>query len=79
MKVSSNVDGGSDDKNNFPNKLLLANKQVSRLHKVFANNCSTNIKLSKTHLHKIGEAERFLDRLLGPLLKTRIAFNEKCI
>ena len=69
MKVSSNVAGGSDDKSNFPYKLLLANTQVSRLHKAFANNCSTNIKLSKTKLHKIGEAERFFDRRLRPLLK----------
>ena len=29
--TSSNVIGDSDDKNNFPHKLLLTNTQVSRL------------------------------------------------
>ena len=32
--TSSNVVGDSDDKNNFPRKLLLTNTQVSRLRKV---------------------------------------------
>ena len=32
--TSSNVVGDSDDKNNFPHKLLLTNTQVSRLRKV---------------------------------------------
>ena len=41
-----------------------------RLRKAFANNSSTNIKLSKTQLHKIGQLGRFLGRSLGPLLKT---------
>ena len=36
----------------------------------FANSSSANIKLSKTQLHKIGQSGEFLDRLLGPLLKT---------
>ena len=30
----------------------------------------TNIKLSKTQLYKTGQSWEFLDRLLGPLLKT---------
>ena len=34
----------SNDENNFSRKLLLTNKQVSRLHKAFANNSSANIK-----------------------------------
>ena len=40
------------------------------LRKAFANNSSANMKLSKTQLHKIGQLEGFLGRLLGPLLKT---------
>ena len=51
-------------------KLLLTNTQVSRLRKAFANDSSANIKLSKTHLHKIGNSGGFLGRLLGSLLKT---------
>ena len=70
MKNSLNVVGGSNDENNFQHKLLLTNTQVSKLLKAFANNSSANIKLSKTHLHKIGQSGGFLGRLSGPLLKT---------
>ena len=69
MKLSSNVVGDSSDENNFLHKLLLINVQVSKLRKVFANNSSVNIKLSKTQLHKIGQSEGFLGRLLGALLR----------
>ena len=41
--------GDSNDKNNFPHKLLLTGRQVSRLRKAIANNLSVNIKLSKTY------------------------------
>ena len=57
--------------NIFSHKLLLTNRQVSRLRIDFANNLSTDIKLSKTQLHNIGQSGRFLDRLLDPLLKTK--------
>ena len=70
LKISSNVVGDSNDENNFLHKLLLTNTQVSKLRKAFANNSSANLKLSKTHLQKIGQSGQFLDRLLGPLLKT---------
>ena len=72
LKISSNFVGDSNDENNFLHKLLLTNTQVWWLHKAFANNCSANIKLSKTQLHKIGQSGGFLGRLLGPLLKTRL-------
>ena len=39
--------GNSDDKANFPHKLLLTNRQVANLRKAFANHTSTSIKLSK--------------------------------
>ena len=45
--------GNSGDETNFPNKLLLTNRQVANLHKAFANNLSTDIKLPKTQLSKI--------------------------
>ena len=51
LKLSSNVVGGSNDENNFPQKLLLTNTDVLRLCKTFANGSSVNIKLSKTQLH----------------------------
>ena len=70
MKISSNIVGDSNDGNNFPRKLLLINTQFSRLRKAFANNSSSNIKLSKTQLNKTEQSGEFLGRLLGPLLKT---------
>ena len=70
LRLSSNVIGNSDDETNFPHKLLLINRQVANLRKVFANNSSVNIRLSKTKFTKIKQSRRFLGRLLGPLLKT---------
>ena len=59
-----------DNEANFPHKLLLTNRQVANLCKAFANQLSTDIKLSKTQLSKIIQSGRFLGRLLGTLLKT---------
>ena len=56
LKGLSNIDGDSNDENNFPQKLLLTNTQVSKLLKAFENGSSVNIKLSKPQLHKIGQA-----------------------
>ena len=70
LKISSNVVGDSNDENNFPHKLSLTDTQILKLHKIFANNSSANIKLSKTQLYKIGQLGGFLGRRLGPLLKT---------
>ena len=78
MKISSTVFGDSNDKNNFRHKLSLANKQVSKLLKAFTDGSSANIKLSKTQLDKIEQSGGFLGRLLGPLLKNWLAFNEEC-
>ena len=41
------------------------NSKVSNLRKVFANNSSTNIKLSKTQLSKMIQSGGFLGRLLA--------------
>ena len=62
--------GNSDDETNFPHKLLLTNRQVANLRKVFANHTSTDIKWSKTQLSKMIKLGGFLGRLLGPLQKT---------
>ena len=66
-------------KNNFPHKLLLTNTQVARLRKDFANNCSTNIKLSRTQLHKIGQSGGFSGRILGPLLTSGLPLIENVL
>ena len=44
------------DGNNFPHRLLITNAQVSKLRKAFENCLSSNIKLSETHLQKIGQS-----------------------
>ena len=55
LNLLSNVIGNSNDETNFSHKLLLTNRQVSRLC-----NTSSNIKLSKTQtLPKIGQSRGF--------------------
>ena len=54
LKLSSNVVGNSSDETNLPHKLLLTDAQVARILKPFANNSSTNIKLLRAQLSKIG-------------------------
>ena len=68
LRLSSNMVG--DNETNFPQKLLLTNRQVSNLRKAFPNHLSDDIKLSKTQLSKMIQSRGFLGRLLGPLLKT---------
>ena len=53
-----------NDERNFPHKLVLTDRQISKLRKTFANNLSGNIKLSKI------QSSVIIGRLLGPLLKT---------
>ena len=60
----------SNFKTNFLHKLLLTNRQVANLCKIFTNNFSASIKLSKTQISKILQSGGFLGRLLEPLLKT---------
>ena len=43
LRLSSNMIGNSDDKTNFPHKLLLTNRQVANIRKAFTNNSSTDI------------------------------------
>ena len=52
--------GNSDNETNFPRKLLLTNRGMANLRNSFANNLSTNIKLSKTQLPKIVQSGGFL-------------------
>ena len=52
---------------------------MSKIYKAFANGSSANVKLSKTHLHKIGQSGGFLGRLLGPLLKTGMSLIGKVL
>ena len=71
--------GNSDDKTDFPNELLLTNRPVANLRNAFANNLSTDIKLSKTQLSNMIQSGGFLDRLLGPLIKTGLPLMQNAI
>ena len=55
LRISSNMVGNSNDYTNFPHELLLTN-----IRKAFANNTSTDIKLSKTQLSKMIQSGGFL-------------------
>ena len=79
LRLSSNMIGDSDDKINFPHELLLTNRQVANLCKAFANNSSTDIKLSKTHFSKMIQSGGFLGRILGPLQKTGLPLLKNVI
>ena len=68
-----------DNETDFPHKLLLTNRQGSNLRKAFANHLSADIKLSKTQLSKVIQSGGFLDRLLGPLLKTGLPLIKNVI
>ena len=70
LGLLSNMIDNSDDETNFPNKLLLTNRQVSNLRKAFPNYLSADSKFSKTQLSKMIQSGGFLGRLLSPLLRT---------
>ena len=71
--------GNSDDEINFSHKLFLTNRQVSNLRKAFANYLLTDIKLSKTQLSKMIQSGGVLDKLLSPLLRTRLPLMKSVI
>ena len=71
--------GEANNKTNFPHKLLVTDRQVSKLHKAFTNTSSANMKLSKAHLSKIVQSRRFLARLLEPLIKVGLTFMKNVL
>ena len=79
LRISSNMVGNSGDNTNFPHELLLTNRQVENTRQAFANHLSTDIKLSKTQLSKMIQTGGFLDRPLGPLLKTGLPLMKSVI
>ena len=79
LRLSSNMIGNTDDNTNFPHELLLTNRQVANLCKVFAKNTSTYIMLSKTQLSKMIQSGGFLVRLLGPLLRTGLPLMKSVV
>ena len=79
LRLSSNMISNSDDETNFPHKLLLTNREVTNICKVFANYTSTDIKLSKTQLSKMIQSRGFLGIFLGPLLGTGLPLMKSVI
>ena len=77
MRLSLNMVGGGET--NFPQKLLLTNREAENRRKAFTNKSSTDIKLSKTQLSKMIQLRGFLGRLLGPLLKTGLPLTRNVI
>ena len=67
LRISSGMVGNSNDNTNFPHKLLLTDRQVANIRKVFANNLSTDVKFSKTQLLKMSQSGGFLGNLLSKL------------
>ena len=75
LRISSNMVGNSGNNH----ELLLTNRQVANIRKAFANDSSTEIKLSKIQLSKMIQPGGFLGRLLGPLLKTGLPLMKSVI
>ena len=72
LRLSSNIIGNSNDEISFSHTLLLTDR------KVFANNSSTDIKLSIHQISNMRQSRGFLG-LLGPLLKTGISLMKNVI
>ena len=77
LRLSLNMIGNSDDKANFPHKLLLTNRQDANIRKAFANHTSTDINLSKTQLTKMQKGG-FL-RFLALFLKSGLSLLKSVI
>ena len=58
LRLSSNMIG--DNENNFPDELLLTNRQVSNFRKSFANNSSIDIKFQKPNYQRWYNKDDFL-------------------
>ena len=67
LRISSNMVSNSNDNTNFPQELLLTNRQLANIRKAFANHSSIDIKLSKTQLPKMIQSGGFLGKILGKL------------
>ena len=78
-RLSSNMVGNPNDNTNFLHELLLTNRQLENIRKVFAKNTSIDIELSKTQLSKMIQSGGFLGRLLGRLLKTGLPLIKSVI
>ena len=65
--------------NNLPHELLLTTRQTTKLRNAIEDNMSTDKKLSKAQLSKIIQSGEFLDKILGPIVKTRLPLLKSVI
>ena len=65
--------------NNLPHELFLTQRQTTKLRNAIENSLQTDIKLSKAQISKIVQSGGFLDKLRGPLLKTRLSILKSVI
>ena len=66
-----------DNESNFPHKLLLTNRHIANLYKVFGNYVSTDIKLSKSQSSKMINKQDFWVGS-SSITKNWITTNKKC-
>ena len=75
LRTSSKMFNG----NYLPHELLLTTRRKTKIRNAFNNNMSTDLKLSKSKIHKIIQSGGFLSKLLSPLLKTGIPLIKNVI
>ena len=67
------------DENDLPHELLLITRQKTKLRNAFNNNMSTNLKISKPQISKIGFLGSLLSKLAGPLMKIAISLAKNIL
>ena len=72
LNLSSNLIRNFNNEINFPHKILLNDTQVLKIHKLFANGLSVNIKFSKTQFSKMIQSGGILGELLVALPYTAL-------
>ena len=65
--------------NNLPHELLLTTRQKTKLRNAFENNMSTDIKLSKAQISKIGFLGSLLSKIAGPLMKIAVPLGNNIL
>ena len=65
--------------NNLPDELLLTTRQTTKLRNAIINNLESNIKLNKAQISEIIQSGGFLDKIIGPLLKSRLPLLKSVI
>ena len=59
--------------------MLLTTRQTTELRNAIENNMAIDMKLNKAQISKIIQSGGFLDKLLGPLLKTELPLLKSVI